>query len=235
MKHLLSITLCLCLPCFSETQNLLQNHSFETGLSSWNATGSVGVFPASGGGVDGRNRLAFNFQDEAASGVVWQSFPTVVGDLLEVTFTIAGQFVGAAKVRVDILNGSGIAGATIASKSFENQIGGVTHTTLSLKFVAQESISTLAFIDVSQITTSTDLYIDNASVTSLVMSQNVSLKILRAAAVSFDTVSGIQYAILASTDLITFTQVGMVVGDGSRMTFYHPASADRMFFKVEAR
>jgi len=86
--------------------NLIQNGSFENGLTAWTSSG-VGLFLGFGGAADGGN-----FANIQGGGLVYQDFATTPGAIYHLRFAMAGNINWPGPITMDTLWGSNVVAQT---------------------------------------------------------------------------------------------------------------------------
>ncbi len=150
---------------FSNSQ-VLANGSFETGDAGWTASGNLIVqSDAEGAATDGVSWVVFNGGDSDPDGELTQSFPTVPGSSYTVAFD-AGTLSSYNRQQILRVSASGAGNTpeTFTLPGLRN--GNILWNPYTYTFVAAGTNSTLTFTDVSEITASVDLLLDNVRVFS---------------------------------------------------------------------
>ncbi|MEO7098263.1 MAG: DUF642 domain-containing protein [Luteolibacter sp.] len=144
------------------------NGSFELDFSGWTSTGNLEIKSAAPYvATNGTKLVAFNAGQATPNGVVSQTFATTVGVPYVVAFD-AGALGTISQQRMQLT----VAGAsTLVSQTITvNAPGGSNSTWVpqSFTFVANSTTTTMSFADVSTVTNSVDLLLDNVRVTAQV-------------------------------------------------------------------
>ena len=167
--------------CASAHANLIVNGDFESGtLGGFVSSGSVlalsdanyvagagatGSFPA------GHYIASFGAGDEPATGLISQSFATIVGLRYILTFDY-GKYGGGAGAQsitaavTNVANSAILASLSVTDASGTNALGSVL-SAYSQSFIATGLLTTLSFRDTSGSTASTDGLLDNISVSAV--------------------------------------------------------------------
>ncbi len=138
------------------------NGSFEAGLSGWTTTGNMAI-PTGGSyaPTHGSKLLAFNYGQAAPNGILSQTFATTPGLTYQLAFDMG---VLAFNDSPQTLQVQVTGGSTLVSQSYvTRRINGVKvrWDSKSLLFTADSNSSTLVFRDLSSVTDSLDLTLDN--------------------------------------------------------------------------
>ena len=179
---------------------LLMNPSFEdpdipnTGYTDVNPSGWVSVeptvfqvslfdrpdFPAE----DGDQFLAFNAAATPPGASIHQTFSTIQFATYEVSFWATANVPSFSSVNASVTEGVGLGGSLLAS---QNSIlgGAFDFTKTSFSFVAASTTSTLAFLDNSPRTTSSDLFLDHVEITLTEVPEPSGLMLFSLLACSF--------------------------------------------------
>ncbi|NOY42552.1 MAG: hypothetical protein GXP26_12040 [Planctomycetes bacterium] len=115
-------------------------------------------------GVDGDQFVAFNAGATPTGSSINQAFGTIAGASYEVSFWTAANVPAISSVNAMIFDGVGIGMIPLASQN--NNLGGpfsFVQTTFS--FTASSGTTTLAFVDDSTETVSSDLFLDHVEIT----------------------------------------------------------------------
>ncbi|MHC1765077.1 MAG: DUF642 domain-containing protein [Verrucomicrobiia bacterium] len=151
-------------PPTTEPDSILTNPSFESGLTGWTASGSVGVGQLPYQPTHGSRMAAFNWGQTAPSGVISQSFETVPGQAYAVTFDAGALAYNYDEQRVQItVRGSSLL-LSQAVSVFGSGGGSSKWVSQTYPFVADSPITTLTFRDISPATINLDLMLDNIRV-----------------------------------------------------------------------
>lgn len=185
----IAVTLTLSLAGFESRlhADLLTNGSFEnaTGGSpdNWNPSGNLQVISGQGE-TDGVRALAFSFNNVPSTGVIFQSFTTVVGTQYNLTFDFGkysvNQPLQQASLDVDVFDGAGFAGTQLLDQTVIDLTPGTgdpdstdsadVYSSFQFNFSALSTTSTLRFTDVSDAQAAGggfDAMLDNVSVTAV--------------------------------------------------------------------
>jgi hypothetical protein len=139
------------------------NGSFESDESGWTNTGTRGVISAVSPYTarQGTKLMVFNGGGGGNDGVVSQSFATVVGQTYAIDFDMGVVGTSSQQQRLQIA----VAGSSQLFSQVETMNGGGASTTRwlpkSFSFVANSTTTTVTFSDVSTITNSVDMTLDN--------------------------------------------------------------------------
>ena len=149
------------------------NGSFESAFGSWTQTGNVRCI-ASTAATDGSNLVEFGSINTVPNGVLSQSFATIPGTTYSLTFD-AGVLAYNTNQQslLAIVTGSGsLLSKTITLTGVSD--GSTRWSAQSFSFIANSSVTTLSFADVSTNTTNIDLRLDNIRVLSQSSSQGIT-------------------------------------------------------------
>jgi hypothetical protein len=161
---------------------MFTNGDFEAGTTGWTLSGNVGVQTNVDRSYDGTKSVSYNGGNALPTGVVSQSFDTVVGAEYKLTFYMVQHGVsssGHSILDVDVFDGTGFAGTNLLSDQaevltgvvFNSQSGtpdGLTpfYDQFMFFFIAQSTTSTLRFSDASTNDgIGFDPYLDSVSLT----------------------------------------------------------------------
>ncbi len=149
------------------TVQLLVNGSFESGYQGWSATGNQHVQVSGSPYVAsaGSRLVTFNDVNLLSNGVLSQSFATVPGQTYTLSFdsaVLAWNF-DSQSLLIDVTGNTRLLSQTITTVG--KGTGQTQWTPRTYSFVADSTLTTLAFKDTSNSTISIDLLLDNASVT----------------------------------------------------------------------
>lgn len=144
---------------------LFPNGGFEEGITGWSVAGNAAIKQsAPSTAVKGSRLIAFNSGNTLPNGTVSRSFPTVPGDIYQVTFATGVLAYQYAVQRMGVtVNGSG----PLLSESVSltgRPDGQVLWTVSTYYFIADGSTATIAFRDLSLVTNGVDLLLDDVVV-----------------------------------------------------------------------
>ncbi|MBU6240137.1 MAG: cadherin domain-containing protein, partial [Planctomycetes bacterium] len=143
--------------------NLVSNNSFETNTTGWTLSGNVAR--ASGISSDGTFALGFNNSNSANTGVATTTIATTVGQTYQVGFDLGAWGSGTGLQKSQLLKAEAIGSTTLATQySYDFSTTTATFARKYFTFVADSTTTTLRFSDVSTITTSVDMYLDQIDV-----------------------------------------------------------------------
>jgi len=149
-------------------ENLLVNGSFESGTAGWSVTGNhVVQYSSPYFATNGTRLVAFNTANSIPNGTLSQTFPTIPGSTYKLTFD-AGAFAYNLLPQTLQLRIGG-ANPLVLETIPINGAGGGSCRWLpeDYEFVADESLTTLTFRDVSASTNNADLLLDNVHVSAV--------------------------------------------------------------------
>jgi hypothetical protein len=139
------------------------NGGFESGLEGWQVTGSaflLGPFPGYAA-AEGSQLIVFNGGNTAPNGVLSHAFATVPG----VTYRLSYHAGTVSYKNFQQILRMEIQGSTTLAFRQHNFVGNSSQTAVwqefSQSFVADSSTTTVSFMDLSPVTTSIDLLLDN--------------------------------------------------------------------------
>ncbi len=142
--------------------NLLVNGSFENGTAGWSGTGNhVVQFANPYFATNGTRLVAFNTANSIPNGSLSQAVPTTPGTTYRLTFD-AGAFaynVLPQSIQLKVGGTNPLVLETIDIRG--SGTGSCRWSPRDLEFIAEESITTLAFRDVSASSSNADLLLDN--------------------------------------------------------------------------
>jgi lysophospholipase L1-like esterase len=141
------------------------NGSFESGYTGWTQSGNQMIHTDSYATTNGASVLVFAEGNSTPNGVVSQSFATTAGQSYMLNFDLgvtAFQSTAAQRMQVTV-QGSGNPLISQILSVF-GQGTGSWYTPESFTFVANSSVTTLTFQDVSQTSANIDLLLDNVRV-----------------------------------------------------------------------
>jgi hypothetical protein len=146
--------------------SLLANYSFESGLTSWTASGGSGTVATDStlAATHGTTLAKFNGGQTANTGVLSQSLATTSGTSYLVTFDMG---VLGYNTNAQTLELSAVGTGTLNTDSYSsnaNGTGGIVWTTRTFIFTANSASTTLNFKDRSTTTGAIDLLLDNVRV-----------------------------------------------------------------------
>jgi hypothetical protein len=138
------------------------NGSFEQDYAGWTATGNQDVVFF--GATDGIKATRFNAGQTAPNAVLSQSFATTAGQSYTLSFDYGVYSpVNQREQRLEVtVQGNGVLVAQVISQSAFGS--SVQYTPRNYSFVADSSLTTLTFRDVSLTSDSVDSYLDNVQV-----------------------------------------------------------------------
>ncbi|MCA9062796.1 MAG: DUF4347 domain-containing protein, partial [Planctomycetaceae bacterium] len=137
--------------------NLVTNGSFESDLTGWTATGSVGA-GTSQSPTDGTKQVLFNSGGQPNDGVLSQDITTVIGQTYTVLFDYAAYGAATAQtLRFEVEGASSLINQTLVSVGASP----TDHRTYAFTFVADSTTTTLRFSDEGSNAASTDIDLDN--------------------------------------------------------------------------
>jgi subtilisin family serine protease len=144
------------------------NGSFEQGHNFWTTQGNLTYSPPGViSGTDGSRCTVFNNAQRPPNGVITQSFVTVVGETYTLTFKVGVLAYNTLQQRLRV-NVESAGGATLVDNT-TTVVGGGGGSTLwtdrQFQFTATSNVTVLRFTDVSTVTDSLDLLLDNVRVT----------------------------------------------------------------------
>jgi len=146
--------------------NIIQNGSFESGLTDWTATGSVRA-AVQGNSTDGTHVAVFSYGDNPNDGVLSQTVTTTVADGYTLSFDFGAysiQYPGQLqRMRVQVIGGSTLLDMTVSAIGSSPTI----FPSFSSTFVADATNITVKFSDASGTTTSIDGLLDNVQLVQL--------------------------------------------------------------------
>jgi lysophospholipase L1-like esterase len=146
----------------------ITNGSFENDYNGWTATGNQSIaleLPYEA--TDGMNMVAFNDGNRTANGTLSRSFPTVIGRTYALTFDMGVLAYGnanAQRLQVSVQGATSLINDTPTLNGLGGTGYSVRWSPLSYAFTANSTTTTLAFSDVSSITNSIDLLLDNVRI-----------------------------------------------------------------------
>ena len=148
----------------TQTTSGLTNGSFEQDYTGWTATGNMDIQTSSA--ADGVKAVRFNSGQRTPNGVLSQSFATTAGQSYTLTFNYGVYSpVRQREQRLSVtVRGNAVLRSQVVSRSALNSR--VQWTSHSYSFVADSSVTTLTFQDVSPTSDSIDSYLDNVRVTA---------------------------------------------------------------------
>jgi D-alanyl-D-alanine carboxypeptidase len=134
------------------------NGSFEQNYSEWTGQGNQVVLSCCAS--DGVKAVRFNGGQTAPNAVLSQSFATIAGQSYTLSFGY-GVFSAVSqkeqRMQVAVQGGSVLLSQTISQSAFSST---VQYTTRNYSFVADSSVTTLTFRDISLVTDSVDSFLD---------------------------------------------------------------------------
>jgi hypothetical protein len=144
------------------TTNLVSNSSIETDTTGWTISGNVAR--SSTAASTGSYGFGFSGGNSANTGVISTTIATTIGQAYTVSYDLGGygstftqlvkaEAIGATTLATEYSNDKGSTPATFARQYFT--------------FVADSTSTTLRFSDISTVTNSVDLYIDNVQAQTL--------------------------------------------------------------------
>jgi uncharacterized delta-60 repeat protein len=139
--------------------NLISNGSFETDTTGWSLAGA-GTSRISGqGATDGSFSIGFSGSNQPNDGVATTTFSTVAGSAYSVLFDVGahGTTGVAQMMQFQVLGNTTLIEQTIADAA-TNPATFLTH---HYTFVADSSVTTLRFTDISSTTIGVDFILDN--------------------------------------------------------------------------
>lgn len=143
----------------------LVNGSFESGYEGWAASGNQDILSSAPyAATDGMKLVAFNGINRVPNGVLSQTFATTAGQTYLLSFDIGVLAYNTNELRLQANVDGNIA---LVSRIFKISGGGDGTTrwaTHSLPFTADSASSTLTFRDISLVTNSIDLLLDNVRI-----------------------------------------------------------------------
>ena len=161
--------------------NLVVNGDFESGsLGGWISSGAVMAASdsayiagagATGSFPSGHYVAAFGGGNAAATGLITQSFATVIGQQYALTFDY-GKFAAGGGPQViqatvnNVASGATLSSLTVTDASGTNALDSV-FSSYSQSFIAVGLLTSLSFRDISSVTASTDGFLDNAAVNAI--------------------------------------------------------------------
>jgi MYXO-CTERM domain-containing protein len=148
--------------------NLLVNGSFETGdFTGWNLSGNATIVNGAIQASDGDYALAFNFGNLTTNAVLSQIFVTIpqVHYTLGFDIGVNGDNNGTQGLRI-VLQGAGLLyqGDILNSTSSTTTGGGVDYDSYSFSFIADSTLTTLSFQDISDASYRMDSHLDNVQI-----------------------------------------------------------------------
>jgi hypothetical protein len=144
----------------TSTSVSLSNGSFESGYTSWVASGNQRV--CSGTSTDGSYAVQFNYGQLAPNGILTRNLSTIAGKQYTLTFDLgAFSIVNRNEQRLQVTAQGGTTTLASAVKSIFAPGNGTKWAPQSFVFTANSSTTTLTLRDVSPSTDAVDLYLDN--------------------------------------------------------------------------
>lgn len=146
--------------------NLLVNGSFETGdFTGWNFSGSAIMI--NGNSSDGNYTLAFNFGNLIPYSLLSQSFTTIpqVNYILSFDMGAHGDnnYFPSQALRI-VLQGTGLLYQGDIVDLTSSSTGSVDYDPYSFPFIADSTLTTLSFQDISGASEYMDAYLDNVQI-----------------------------------------------------------------------
>ncbi len=144
----------------------LENGSFESDYLGWDAIGNQGIANfAPYQTTDGANVVVFNWGENTPNGVLSQTFVTTPGQTYTVSFDVGVLAYNKKEQRLQVtVDGAGpLVSETVSVFGLG---GGQTQwVSKSYSFVADSTMTTLTFLDVSTTTNSIDMLLDDVRLT----------------------------------------------------------------------
>lgn len=148
------------------TTELLVNGSFESDFTGWTASGNQSVQSAAPYvAIDGTKLAVFNGSNLAPSAVLSQTFATVAGQTYTLAFSagVLAYNTNSQTIQATVTGSSSLLSQTIIINGLGG--GSINWQPQTFTFVANSASSTLTFRDLSTVTNSLDLLLDNVRVT----------------------------------------------------------------------
>jgi hypothetical protein len=148
---------------------LVENGSFEDGLSGWNHTGTLQVVGAALAS-DGAQAVRFNQGNVAGDGILSQSFATVTGQTYTLEFDYGVLWGGGASQRTQKMRAELIGiGSLLNEIVSDGGTSSFTFETAVFDFTADSALTTLRFTDLTtrKQSINNDFVIDRVSVTTV--------------------------------------------------------------------
>jgi len=153
----------------------LVNGSFEAGYQGWTSSGNQAIQSAPPyAASNGSQLVVFNGGNLTPNGILTQTFTTVAGQTYTLTFDAGVLSFNTKSQTLGVtVTGTGI---LLTQAITINGLGGGTNRWLpqSFTFVANQSTSTLTFVDQSTSTNNLDLLLDNVCVTRITTGPNTA-------------------------------------------------------------
>lgn len=143
-------------------RNALVNGSFENKYTAWTRSGNQKITRRAV--TNGIKAVAFNGGDTNPSGLLSQTFATLVGQTYALSFDLgidSYQSTDQNRIQVTVQGNSTVLSQTVILSGRGSERW---YTPMSFNFVADGTSATLTFQDTSLVTTNIDLLLDNVNV-----------------------------------------------------------------------
>jgi lysophospholipase L1-like esterase len=165
------------LTVYSNTSQLLTNGSFEAGTTGWTTSGNFivqGSAPYTF--TNGTKLVAFNANQLTPNGIFSQTFPTVSGTTYQLAFDMGafGYNNNTQRLEVKVQGSTSILTQTLSVTGISG--GNTRWIAQNLSFTANSASTTLSFRDVSTVTNSVDLTLDNVRVIGASASRTLTVE-----------------------------------------------------------